>query len=65
MVIINNDYLEIEINKLGAELKSLVSVNGISYLHDSNPAYWNKSSPILFPIIGKLKEGKTIIEDKE
>lgn len=65
MVIINNDYLKIEINKLGAELKSLVSINGISYLHDSNPAYWNKSSPILFPIIGKLKKGKTIIEDKE
>ncbi len=65
MITINNDYLKIEVSKTGAELKSLVSNNNISYLHDSNPLYWNKSSPILFPIIGKLKDGKTIIENKE
>lgn len=65
MITINNDYLTIEVNKTGAELKSLISKKGISYLHDSNPLFWNKSSPILFPIVGKLKNGKTKIENIE
>ncbi|MFA5748462.1 MAG: aldose 1-epimerase family protein [Bacilli bacterium] len=65
MITIKNEYLKIEVNDIGAELKSLVSKNNVSYLHDSNPYYWNKTSPILFPIIGKLKDGKTIIENKE
>lgn len=65
MVTIKNDYLKIEVSKKGAELKSLVSKKGISYLHDSDPMFWNNSSPILFPIIGKLRDGMTIIENKE
>lgn len=58
MVEIRNKTLSAEISLKGAELKKLDSK--ISYIHDSNPLYWNKSAPFLFPIIGKLRDGKTI-----
>ncbi|HOH59189.1 MAG TPA: hypothetical protein PLQ22_04170 [Bacilli bacterium] len=63
MVKIRNKTLSVEIALKGAELKKLAS--SISYIHDSNPLYWNKSAPFLFPIIGKLRDGKTIIDGKE
>ena len=50
------------VNK-GAELTS-INFNGEEKLHDGEK-YWNRHSPILFPIVGKLKDGKTIINGKE
>lgn len=55
--------LEIKVNQKGAELSS-VKLNGVEKLHDG-ATFWNKHAPILFPIVGKLKEDKTIIEDQE
>lgn len=54
--------LEIKTVKKGAELVS-VKFNGIEKLHDGE-SFWNRHSPILFPIVGKLKDGKTEIEGK-
>ncbi len=50
------------VNK-GAELISII-FNGEEKLHNGEK-YWNRHSPILFPIVGKLKDGKTIINGKE
>jgi len=55
--------VEIEVDKKGAELKS-VRFNGIEKMHDGQ-SFWNRTSPVLFPIVGKLKDGKTIIDGKE
>ena len=52
--------LEINTVKKGAELVS-VKMNGIEKIHDGE-SYWNRHSPVLFPIVGKLRNGKTIIE---
>ena len=41
------------INYHGAELKSL-SKNGKEYLWNSDPAFWNRSSPVLFPFVGAV-----------
>lgn len=49
--IIKNDYLEVTISSLGAEIKSIKYL-GEERLHDSNPTYWNRSAPLLFPNIG-------------
>jgi galactose mutarotase-like enzyme len=49
----NNDY-ELVINSFGAELKSSKYKNE-EYLHIGDDAYWKRSSLVLFPIIGKLK----------
>ena len=50
------------VNK-GAELVS-IDLDGEEKLHDGEN-YWNRHSPILFPIVGKLKDGKTLINGKE
>ena len=57
--------VEIESKILGAELTS-IKYKGVEYLYDGkSPAYWNQSSPILFPIVGKLRYDETIINGKE
>lgn len=58
---INNSQLEVTINSIGAEIKS-ISFLGNNRLHDSNPKYWGRSAPILFPNIGKLKNDVTSID---
>lgn len=60
---ISNQKLVVEIAEHGAEIKRIL-YDTIDYLHDSNPIYWNRSAPILFPNIGTIKDGKTWMNGK-
>lgn len=51
---LKNDNYELLIDSFGAELKSSKYKNE-EYLHIGDDIYWHRSSPVLFPIIGKLK----------
>lgn len=53
--------LEIKTVKKGAELVS-INLDGFEKMHDGQN-FWNRHSPVLFPVVGKLKDGKTIIEN--
>ena len=64
MIKLSNDKLTIIINEKGAELQS-INYNGIEYLWQANEKFWGKHSPVLFPIIGELKDGKYIFKSKE
>lgn len=65
-VILENDLISIRINTTGAELASLYRKdNGTEYLWQADPQYWARHAPILFPIIGKLINDKTVIKGKE
>ncbi len=56
-MILENDYLIADIHKLGAELRSLRSkATYHEYMWSGDSAYWGKVSPVLFPIVGGLKE---------
>ena len=55
--------IEIQTVNDGAELVS-VKVDGIEKMHDGQ-SFWNRHSPVLFPIVGKLKDGKTKINGNE
>lgn len=55
--------LEVSINSVGAEIKSIKYQNE-DRLHDSNPKYWGRSAPILFPNVGKFKNDITNIKGK-
>lgn len=58
MQIISNDILNIEISPNGAELQSILNTKtGIEYLWNADPNFWSKKSPVLFPIVGGLKNG--------
>ena len=51
-----NQILQIEIASKGAELQSIINKEtGLEYLWNADPAFWSKKSPVLFPIVGGLK----------
>lgn len=52
---IRNSHLTAVINSKGAELISLKTINNKEYIWEGNPAFWGKHSPVLFPIVGTLK----------
>ena len=54
--------LEIKTKKLGAELIS-IKLDGVEKLHQGE-SHWKRHAPILFPIVGQLKGGKTLINNK-
>jgi galactose mutarotase-like enzyme len=52
---IKNSILTAEIKHFGAELISLKTNLNKEYIWEGNPDFWGKHSPILFPIVGTLK----------
>ena len=63
---ISNPILQIGISAKGAELQSIFhSLHHLEYLWQGNPEYWGKRSPILFPIVGALKDGHYLYHDKK
>ncbi len=58
MFTLTNQELTVTVSALGAELQSIYNkTTELEYLWDANPAYWSKKSPVLFPIVGGLKNG--------
>lgn len=65
MFILENENLKIEIYPKGAELQSVYNKKrSIEYMWSGDAAYWNKKSPVLFPIIGSLKNDTYYFENK-
>lgn len=55
---ISNESLTVQISAAGAELQSILSKeNSLEYMWSGDPAFWGKKSPVLFPIVGGLKNG--------
>lgn len=53
---LSNDILEVDIATLGAELTSIVAVDtGKEYLWQADPDVWPRQAPLLFPVVGQLK----------
>jgi galactose mutarotase-like enzyme len=66
MVIIQNEHLSVTINHKGAELQGLYNKNaGLEYMWSGDPAYWAKTSPVLFPIVGSLKDDTCYVDGKD
>ena len=56
---ISNDKITLQVDSLWAEVKSLKSVpDNREYMWHGDPAYWGRTSPVLFPIVGGLKGGR-------
>lgn len=57
MIQLEHDLLRISIAEKGAELQSLFRTDlRLEYLWSGDPAFWGKFSPVLFPIVGGLKD---------
>ncbi|WP_309641720.1 aldose 1-epimerase family protein [Flavobacterium sp.] len=56
---IKNHQLTATINSKGAELVSLKKIlTHREYIWEGNPEFWGKHSPVLFPIVGTLKNNQ-------
>lgn len=62
-ITIQNQAIKAVIKTKGAELSSLKK-GGKNYIWEINSEFWNKTSPILFPIVGALKNGEYFHEGK-
>lgn len=63
---IENDLLKVEIDTLGAEVKSVMNKeNNREYMWYGNPVYWNRTSPVLFPFVGNVRGKKYYVNGKE
>lgn len=63
--VIENDVLKVTINSFGAEMSSIIKKDtGTEYLWSADEKYWKRSAPVLFPIVGSLKNKEFIYEGK-
>ena len=56
--ILKSNKLIAKINHKGAELQSLKNEDEKEFIWNGNPEFWGKHSPILFPIVGTLKNNE-------
>ena len=65
MITLRNSLWGARISETGAELKSLAFLpTGREHIWNGDPAWWNGSAPVLFPVIGGLKGGQYAYEGK-
>ena len=62
---ISNKILSASIKHAGAELFSITNNQNKEYIWNGNPDFWPKHSPILFPIVGSLKNDTYNSNEKE
>ena len=55
-ITIKNEHAAVTCQTLGAELLSYQTASGREYLWQKDPAYWAKTSPVLFPYIGAVPQ---------
>lgn len=57
-IVFENHRFQAEVDTLGAELRRLRDcVKGEELLWQGDPAVWSGSAPVLFPVVGRLREG--------
>ena len=65
MYVLQNEELKVSVASAGAELKSaLDQKTGREYLWNADPAYWNRTSPVLFPVVGSYKDKTSYYDGK-
>ena len=66
MIILQNNDLIVEINEKGAELNRLYhKKTKKEYLWSGDAQFWGRKAPILFPIVGKLRDNKMCYNGEE
>ena len=63
-MVIGNDRLKVTLKSSGAEMTS-INYLGTEYLWNGDKKYWGRHAPILFPIVGRLRDNKTQINGIE
>ncbi len=62
---LENDKIKIEVDTKGAQLQQLfLKENDKNYLWHGDPKYWGRRAPVLFPIVGRLKDNQYVYAGK-
>lgn len=64
IVTLKNHLLTVQIEDVGAQLCSVQSTAGTEYIWKADPAIWGRHAPLLFPIIGRLKDSQYTLDGK-
>jgi galactose mutarotase-like enzyme len=65
MYVLENEFLILSVNPIGAEISSIQSkVSGIEYCWSGDPNIWGSTAPVLFPLIGALKSNSYFYQEK-
>lgn len=63
---IENEFFKLKAEVEGGEITSIISKKtGKEYIWQADAKYWSSHAPVLFPIIGALKNNKYLFEGKE
>ena len=62
LIEIGNAHLRVVVSPLGAEMQSIVTSDGQSWLWDGDAAFWAGRSPVLFPMVGKAPDDHISVE---
>lgn len=57
IITLKNDSLTLAVDTLGAQMTELCSSGGTEYLWNGDARYWRGRAPVLFPFVGRLKDG--------
>src|SRR5688572_9820942 len=62
---IENDIIRVSIREKGAELSGIFHKPlQLEYMWSGDPAFWSKQSPVLFPIVGALKNNTYFFQNR-
>ncbi len=61
---IGSKELRLTVSDMGAEMQSVLK-DGREYLWNGDGAYWPERAPLLFPYVGRLTDGKYLLDGKE
>lgn len=61
---ISSDQLQVIIANKGAELQSIKTLEGPEWLWQADPAIWPRHAPLLFPLVGRLKDDTLLHKDR-
>ena len=66
MIVLENENLKVSVALFGAELRSVINKKtGNEMMWSGDSKYWGRVSPVLFPFVGKVYEGKYLVEGAE
>lgn len=62
---LENNFIKITASTIGGELHNILSKNNnTEFLWNGDEKYWKYHAPILFPIVGKVKDGRYFVNGK-
>ena len=62
---LKNDFLTVQVKSLGAEMISIKDTEDTEFIWQADPEVWGRHAPVLFPIVGRLKDDHYFVDGKE